>query len=116
MACGRLFLGFVLVISVAPLSFVTRAQDAHSCEAPTRTSAFANFEEAKHLLLGTLYFHEQRYPEAIGAYEQALKTNPHEASMHYHLAQICRRAGDKERGARNLRAAAPAAARSEQST
>lgn len=102
MACRRLFLGFVLVVSVAPLSLATRAQDAHSSEVPTRTSAFADFEETKHLLLGTLYFHEQRYPEAIGEYEQALKTNPHEASIHYHLARIWRRAGDKARADEEL--------------
>ena len=50
-----------------------------------------------HTLLGTLYFREQRYPEAIAEYEQALKTNPNDASVHYHLAQSLRRTGDKAR-------------------
>lgn len=50
-----------------------------------------------HVQLGTLYFRQQRYPEAIGEYERALKINPNEASIHYHLAQSLRRVGDKAR-------------------
>ena len=55
-----------------------------------------------HTLLGTLYFREQRYPEAIAEYEQALKTNPNEPSVHYHLAQSLRRTGDKARADQEL--------------
>jgi tetratricopeptide (TPR) repeat protein len=55
-----------------------------------------------HTLLGTLYFREQRYPEAIAEYEQALKTNPNDASVHYHLAQSLRRTGDKARADQEL--------------
>ena len=55
-----------------------------------------------HTLLGTLYFREQRYPEAIAEYEQALKTNPKDASVRYHLAQSLRRTGDKARADQEL--------------
>jgi cytochrome c-type biogenesis protein CcmH/NrfG len=55
-----------------------------------------------HSLLGTLYFREQRYPEAIAEYEQALKTKPNEASVHYHLAQSLRRTGDKSQADQEL--------------
>jgi len=55
-----------------------------------------------HTLLGTLYFREQRYPEAIAEYQQALKTNPNDASVRYHLAQSLRRTGDKARADQEL--------------
>jgi tetratricopeptide (TPR) repeat protein len=50
-----------------------------------------------HVQLGTLYFRRQNYSQAIGQYEQALKSTPNEASIHYHLAQALARAGDKAR-------------------
>jgi tetratricopeptide (TPR) repeat protein len=55
-----------------------------------------------HRLLGTLYFRERRYPEAIAEYERALKTNPNDASVHYHLAQSLRRTGDEARADQEL--------------
>ena len=55
-----------------------------------------------HVQLGTLYFREQKYPEAIGEYEKALKANPNEAGIHYHLAQSLRRVGDKARADKEL--------------
>lgn len=55
-----------------------------------------------HTLLGTLYFRGQRYPEAIAEYEQALETNPNDASVHYHLAQSLRRTRDKARADQEL--------------
>jgi tetratricopeptide (TPR) repeat protein len=55
-----------------------------------------------HTLLGTLYFREQRYPEAIAEYDRALETNPNDASVLYHLAQSLRRTGDKARADQEL--------------
>jgi len=38
----------------------------------------------------------------IAEYERALKTNPNDASVHYHLAQSLRRTGDKARADQEL--------------
>jgi len=48
-----------------------------------------------HLQLGILYAGEQRYSNAIGEYQRAIKLKPDLADAHYHLAQAYSRTGEK---------------------
>jgi tetratricopeptide (TPR) repeat protein len=69
-------------------------QDLIRVEADLKRAASLNprFADA-HLQLGNLYSEENKIPEAIAAYEEAIRIDPQLADAHYRLAQLYRRTG-----------------------
>jgi len=59
-----------------------------------------------HSNLGTLYYEEQRFPEAARAFEQALSLEPGSPLKHRNLGDIYTRMGDKARAQKAYRSAA----------
>jgi tetratricopeptide (TPR) repeat protein len=54
------------------------------------------------LQLGNLYSDENKVPEAVTAYQEALRIDPDLADAHYHLAQLYRRTGKSGAAATEL--------------
>jgi cytochrome c-type biogenesis protein CcmH/NrfG len=55
-----------------------------------------------HYELGRLVLNEGRVPEAVGHLEEAAKLDPQSSSIHFVLARAYRRAGEKEKAAREM--------------
>jgi tetratricopeptide (TPR) repeat protein len=61
---------------------------------PKHTDAF--------ILLGTAYYQQERYLEAVKAFERALVNDPHALLARYHLAQVCMEMGNFKRALTQL--------------
>jgi tetratricopeptide (TPR) repeat protein len=55
-----------------------------------------------YLELGNVYSDQHKYPEAIEAYEQAIKIDPNAANAHYRLGQALARSGNEARAQAEL--------------
>jgi tetratricopeptide (TPR) repeat protein len=77
--------------------------DLSQVEADLKKAASLNprFADA-HVQLGNLYSEESKIPEAIAAYEGAIRIDPQLADAHYRLAQLYRRTGRGDKAQREL--------------